>query len=120
MLMPLAVAALLLGKPLLTALGGRLPPCTFRLFTGLLCPGCGNTHAVLALLEGNVLTSLFYNPFPLCLAVFLLLFYTEVALRLFHRQVRLFPRSLAFWLTFVGLFLAYALLRNVIPALHPF
>ena len=28
--------------------------CLFRRFTGLLCPGCGMTHALIALLEFDV------------------------------------------------------------------
>jgi hypothetical protein len=30
------------------------PPCVFHLLTGLYCPGCGGTRAILALLAGNV------------------------------------------------------------------
>jgi len=36
-------------------------PCPFRAVTGLLCPGCGNTGAALALLRGDIVTAFRYN-----------------------------------------------------------
>ena len=41
-------------------------PCLFRLATGWLCPGCGNSRAVLALLRLDITAALQYNMlFPL-------------------------------------------------------
>lgn len=37
-------------------------PCLFRRITGLYCPGCGGTRAVLYLLRGNIGRSLWYHP----------------------------------------------------------
>lgn len=42
-------------------LTGRGIPCIFRLLTGYLCPGCGMTHAVSALLAGQVRKAVEYN-----------------------------------------------------------
>lgn len=39
-----------------------MPPCVFRSLLGLYCPGCGGTRAVLELLEGHILWSLWYHP----------------------------------------------------------
>lgn len=39
-----------------------LPPCMFYRLTGFSCPGCGCTRAVEALLEGNIMSSVRYNP----------------------------------------------------------
>src|SRR5687767_2173685 len=39
------------------------PPCVFRAMTGLLCPGCGSTRALHALLHGHVGEALTLNPF---------------------------------------------------------
>lgn len=39
-----------------------LTPCMFYAITGIYCPGCGGTRAVLTLLEGNMVTSLLYHP----------------------------------------------------------
>lgn len=52
-------------------LRGRLPwvPCFFSSVLGVYCPGCGGTRAVLALLEGKLLLSLWYHPLVPYLAV---------------------------------------------------
>ena len=51
------------------ATAGFLPPCPFRLFTGLLCPGCGGTRALHQLLHGRPAAALALNPLlPLYLA----------------------------------------------------
>lgn len=38
------------------------PPCVFNLLTGLLCPGCGGTRALHALLHGDVAAAFAFNP----------------------------------------------------------
>lgn len=43
--------------------GTFYPRCAFRALTGLLCPGCGTTHALHELVHGNVVAALKYNPF---------------------------------------------------------
>ncbi|MCM1569521.1 MAG: DUF2752 domain-containing protein [Roseburia sp.] len=40
-------------------------PCAFYSLFGLYCPGCGGTRAVLALLQGHFLQSLWYHPLVL-------------------------------------------------------
>ena len=38
------------------------PPCVFNLLTGMLCPGCGGTRALHALLHGDVAAAFAFNP----------------------------------------------------------
>jgi len=52
-------AALLPWVPLLARLA---PPCPFHAWTGLPCPGCGATRAVLALSAGDPAAALAWNP----------------------------------------------------------
>lgn len=42
--------------------GVIFPPCGLRMRTGLTCPTCGMTHAVLAFAQGHVLTAFYLQP----------------------------------------------------------
>lgn len=44
-------------------------PCMFYVFTGVYCPGCGGTRAVMYLLRGEPGKSFQYHPLVLFLAV---------------------------------------------------
>jgi len=39
-----------------------LPPCVLYKYFGLYCPGCGGTRALISLLHGQFLLSLWYHP----------------------------------------------------------
>ncbi len=41
--------------------------CFFRHFTGIPCPSCGSTRAVLSFLHGDLMNSLAWNPFGIVL-----------------------------------------------------
>ena len=61
-LLLLALGALsVAGILVLLAQNGIGIPCLFRKITGLQCPGCGNSRAVLALLRLDVAEALRYN-----------------------------------------------------------
>jgi hypothetical protein len=47
--------------------------CPIKKVTGLPCPSCGSTRAVVALAEGDIKKSFFENPFGAFLASFILL-----------------------------------------------
>ena len=49
-----------------------LPPCPIYHLTGLLCPGCGGTRALLALLHGDFYAAWHRNPLLLALSPLLL------------------------------------------------
>ena len=90
-----------------------LPPCPFRLLTGLPCPGCGMTRSLSAMLHGNLALSFRYHPLgPVlfagavaCLALPLLHPATV------HRLQRALPRQEVVAATVVGLFLLVWLVR---------
>ncbi len=44
-------------------------PCPVHFLTGLYCPGCGGTRAVLYLLRGNIKSSLIHHPAVLYMAI---------------------------------------------------
>ena len=66
----------------------RIPGgCVFRLVTGFYCPGCGGTRAVLSMLRGHFLQSLYYHPAVLPSAVLYLFFMGS------HTIARIWPRG---------------------------
>lgn len=65
-ILPLAVVGGVLAGGTLLAVGqdavrAAVPPCPFRMLTGLDCPFCGGTRAVLALLHGDITGAADYN-----------------------------------------------------------
>ena len=48
--------------PVLPVLARFAPVCPFHALTGVPCPGCGSTRAVLALFRGDVAAAFGFNP----------------------------------------------------------
>lgn len=66
--------------------------CLFKNITGIACPSCGSTRAVIALFQGRVYDSLSYNPFGLAIAAIMLISPVWVTRDLFLKQESLFAR----------------------------
>ena len=63
--------------------------CTVLAHTGWYCPGCGGTRAVIALLHGHPLASLYYHPIVLYAgAVFTVFMVSQTLQRLTGGRVR--------------------------------
>ncbi len=65
--------------------------CVFRHVTGMYCPGCGGTRAVIALFQGQIMKSLWYHP----LVLYSVILYTGFMLS--HTLVRLKVRHVSGW-----------------------
>lgn len=113
--------AVIIGAPAITLLSfvflyftagdiaAQLPQCLFLKYTGMYCPGCGATRAVLSVLHGRFIMALRYN-FGLCaLGVICILCYIEYA---FNKKI--LPRSPWFWIVFGVILVLYYVLRNFI------
>jgi hypothetical protein len=61
-LLIIAAAGMLLLFYLFDARKGGFPPCPFFKLTGLLCPGCGSQRSLSALLHGEVIEAMQFNP----------------------------------------------------------
>ncbi len=90
-------------------------PCMFRLVTGYRCPGCGMTHAAMALIHGQPKTAFRENPLSLSV-VPLLLLYGAYRAEVYIRSARTDFRK---WeIVFLGVLwvvvLAFWLLRNLL------
>ncbi len=57
-----AGALAIASAPLAPTLARALPGCVFHALTGVPCPACGSTRAILALLAGDPRTALAFNP----------------------------------------------------------
>jgi hypothetical protein len=84
------------------------PQCPIHQYLGILCPGCGTTRALAALLHGHMLDALRLNPLTtiaIPLATFRILF--------FPRPLKLFqPSPAVLWLVVAGV-AAFTLVRNL-------
>lgn len=93
---------------------GFFIPCPIRFWTGYLCPGCGITHMILALLEGDFYGAYQSNPglmilTPWILALFL---YSEATYIRYGHQPR--QRWYHFLLILlIILLLLYGIVRNI-------
>lgn len=94
-----------------------LPQCRFHQLTGFLCPACGNTRAVLALLQGHPLRSIGYNPMIFTLFAALTCLYAELVCTAVGKPRRILPRSNALLFLTVGIVLGYDIVRNFFPAI---
>lgn len=122
--------ALVLGIPLL-ALSGfllrhtllnlmhNLAPCPLYNYFNLLCPACGTTRSIGALLDGNIVLALHYNPVPYLVLIFALLAYIQLCLFIIGKQIQLLPKKLSFYLILIGMVFVFLIARNFIPALFP-
>ena len=92
-----------------------MPPCRLYYFFGLMCPGCGGTRSVEALLHGDIFTSLRLNPFVIFTSLLGMAFYTELVAGIFNRKIKIVPRSMVFLWAMIGLFSIFYVVRNFIP-----
>ncbi|WP_460185552.1 DUF2752 domain-containing protein [Thermopirellula anaerolimosa] len=79
------------------------PPCPFRYFTGMYCPGCGSLRATHQLLNGRVMRAVDLNP----LMVLLL-----PGICLFLVRPQSFQQPWVGW-TLLSLIIAFWILRNI-------
>ena len=115
--------AAVVGAVILKIIGNGifvLPQCDIYRRTHLFCPGCGNTRAVYSLLQGEILTSLRYNPTIVGTALIFMLYYTEMLFEYFGKDIKLMPVSLKFWIPVIVIWLIFLLSRNFIPYFYNF
>lgn len=75
LLLPFGVAAGVLAENYIPVFMNTSMPCAFYGLTGLYCPGCGGTRAVLSLLHGQFFKAFFYHPVVVYTGVLFLWYY---------------------------------------------
>lgn len=114
---PVVFLLLFLKRAFFIRLSGLFPVCPFYKRTGFLCPACGNTRSVRALLNGNLLESVGYNVTPFLLITFIVMLYIELAAYTFGARLYIIPRRYWFLTVFMILLILYYILRNFVPFL---
>lgn len=89
------------------------PECIFYKTTGYLCPACGNTRCVKALLNGDVITAARYNIIPIILFAVGSAFFIELIFACFGKSVKIFPRNYVFLIMILVVIIIYLVLRNI-------
>ena len=92
-----------------------MPPCRLYYFFELMCPGCGGTRSVEALLRGDIFTSFRLNPLVIFACLLGMAFYAELIFSIFNRKIKIVPRSMAFLWVMVGIFSVFYVVRHFIP-----
>ena len=112
----IALAVLLAGGYILYRFdpvqSGIYPKCVFRELTGLYCPGCGAARAFHALIHGDFLAALDYNPLlVIALPVLIVMIVLEIVGAFRDRRYGLFHMWQA--VALVALIVIYTVLRNL-------
>lgn len=112
------VSAGIVGIGLLLYILARLGypvPCLFNKITGLSCPGCGNTRAVLALLRLDFPGMLHHNLlFPLEAGYLLWIYVTSARRYLKNGRFSLATPSPVLDCCFLAMLLIWWILRNIL------
>ncbi|NMB30563.1 MAG: DUF2752 domain-containing protein [Clostridiales bacterium] len=115
----IAILCVILLKDVIIIVANNFPKCRFHKLTGGLCPGCGNTRSVIALLNFNIIKSLKYNITPILLGTIILILYIELGTYLFGRHRAILPRSNLMLALIIVLMLLYYVVRNFVPYISP-
>ena len=95
-------------------------PCPSYTLLHIYCPGCGSTRAVGALMHGDVLLSLRQNPAIVVMLLLAVLYYLEFALKVWGVRFRIpLLHNMKFIAALLVLWVAYAVVRNFVPAVAP-
>lgn len=110
----IAAAGFIFLKIFADDITGALPPCMIYEIFGIQCLGCGNTRSVMALLRGDILSSLKFNITPVLLSTLLILLYAELVTMAFGKHKRFLPRKGVFWIIFGIALAGYFVGRNFV------
>ncbi|MEN6617584.1 MAG: DUF2752 domain-containing protein [Syntrophorhabdus sp.] len=109
------IAASMMGLAPVHKMSNYIPVfCPFHILTGIHCPGCGMTRAILSLMAGNMADAFLYNPFCFFLIfVILISVIPEKWTERFHtRLARTLP---AFYTLALSLVLVFWVFDRLIP-----
>ena len=90
-----------------------LSECSFHSNFQLYCPGCGGTRAVVALLQGDILLSMRYNPIVILFIIDVLMMAVFDIVKIVSKGQYIFSRvRLIYNVAFLIFIIVYSVLRN--------
>ncbi len=93
--------------------------CYFRTHFHIYCPGCGGTRAAIALLQGNLIQSIKYNPITLLFLVDVSLMAIFDFAQFLSKGKYVFTRfRLIYNIVFLIFIVSYSILRNFFLLVH--
>ena len=95
-------------------LSAYIPACPIYEKFKSLCPGCGNTRSVLAILHLDIISSVKYNIAPIILLTLAVLLYVEYIFKCFGKEIHLFPHNKYTLYALLLIFAVYCIVRNFI------
>ena len=98
---------------------GKPPICNCWIYDnfGIYCPGCGCTRALMSLMEGNILQSLYYNPTVLYAVIVLIIYIVSNTIaKILKKENSKFVLKYTPLLIYVGIFILIAtcIVKNVV------
>ena len=69
-----------------TSQSDRFRTCIIKNVTGYPCPSCGTTRALLLLMEGKIIKSIYLNPFGVIVAIIMTIFPIWVLIDIFFKK----------------------------------
>lgn len=97
-----------------------LAPCLTYTVFHINCPGCGATRASIALLNGDILTSLRQNCMVIIGIIICAWLYIEFLFKVYGKPLSFtIVKEKYIWIL-VSFLLVFTILRNIFPALAPF
>lgn len=94
------------------AWANTFPKCPFYTMLHIYCPACGNTRSVLALMQGDIVSSLRLNITPVVVGSLAAAGYVELCTYAFGKHKKILPRSNIFLFSVVVVMILYYVLRN--------
>ena len=90
----------------------ELPGCIVHRLTGIYCPGCGGTRAIMYMVKGQFIQSLYHHPAVLPFTVGLLVFLTTHTIEKIKPNGKI--RGLKFRLIYIWIFMGLLVLNVVL------
>ena len=96
-----------------------LKECSVHAKYQLYCPGCGGTRAAIALLEGNIIESVRYNPITLLLIIDVVLMTIIDLVKSISKGKYVFSRiRFVYNVAFLAFIVIYSVLRNYLLVIY--